>query len=109
MTLDDPIQMTTLREVAQWTRQAGKRLLITVVGFLLLGAGLVLMVVPIVPGFLVVSADSLCCRPSTSGRSEHLPRDKKGFRRPKRRARTPRTAREKSSKAKIANQVGVLP
>jgi hypothetical protein len=46
--------MATLQELGEWTKATGKRLLVTVVGFLLLGAGFVLLIVPIVPGMLVL-------------------------------------------------------
>jgi hypothetical protein len=46
--------MATSQEIVRWIRATGKRVVVTIVGFLLLGAGLVLMIVPLVPGMLVV-------------------------------------------------------
>jgi hypothetical protein len=75
--------MATLKEVGHWTKAAGKRLLITVVGFLLLGAGLVLMVLPIVPGFLVVASGLVVLSAEYLWATRALDKGKKGVRKTK--------------------------
>ncbi|MDQ3659782.1 MAG: hypothetical protein M3454_01710 [Actinomycetota bacterium] len=75
--------MATLQEVGQWTKAAGKRLLVTVVGFLLLGAGLVLMILPIVPGLLVVVSGLVVLSAEYFWATRALDKGKKGVQKTK--------------------------
>ena len=76
--------MATLQEVSEWTKAAGKRLLVTVVGFLLLGAGLVLMVLPIVPGLIVVVSGLVVLSAEYVWASRALAKGKEGVRKTRR-------------------------